>query len=149
MLREARHDDILRMVELGRQFFAEAGLTDFMEYDEESAAGTFFGLIDNPDGAVFVMEVDGQVVGGVGAILAPHYFNLQHKSGQELFWYVDPQHRGGRESLQMLKTVQSWAKDRGAETLVLARMKTSPSAVGVLYERMGFGQMETYHMGRI
>jgi len=149
MLRPATLEDIPRIIELGQAFFCEAGLELFMSYCPESSAKTFAGMIESENAAIFLLTSGGEVVGGAGGILAPHYFNASHRTGQELFWYVDPAHRGRRESLRLLDALEAWAIGEGATTFVLASMQTSSPAVARLYQARGYHQLETYYMGRL
>lgn len=137
------------MVDLGRLFFLETDLPKIMDYDEASAAGTFQQLIEMENAAVFLLEVDGQVVGGIAGLVAPHYFNLDHLSGQELFWYVAPAHRKGREALLLIKTLEQWAIEIGASAFMLAAMGSSREAVGHYYRRKGYLELETYFARRL
>ena len=46
MIRTARHEDLPRLVEMGRAFLAETALADFTEIDDDSFSRTLTGMID-------------------------------------------------------------------------------------------------------
>jgi len=148
MVRRATPADLPVMLELGAGFFAETILGEFMEYDRDSTAATFAAMLGNPDAAVFLIECDGEVVGGAGAVCAPHYFNHKVLTCQELFWYVTPTHRGNGDSARLIVHLERFAASRGAQLVALACMSTSPASVAKFYESRGYHATETYYMGR-
>lgn len=112
MIRKATYEDIPTMVELGKKFFEETKMGEFTTYDPLSAATTFKAMIDGDGAVIFLLEVGGEIVGGISAVLSVHYFNFDSITGQELFWFVDKEYRGTREALKLFITLENWVKEK-------------------------------------
>lgn len=137
MIRDATHDDIPALLAMGERFARVAGLDQIAEYDPESMAKTFRFLIDNPDGILVIG--DG---GAAGGLVHAAYWNVTHRTGQEMFWWVDPERRGalGRALFEALEAA---ARDRGAGSWTMIALDASqPERVAAIYERRGYRPLE-------
>lgn len=141
-------DDIPVMVELGMEFFNFTELSKITEYDPESAAQTFKAMIENEMSMILLIDIDGKVVGGAGAVLAPFYFNLNHLTGQEFFWFVSEQYRGSRESIRLFNALEDWAKEKGARSFFMIALRCNYDAVKRVYELKGYLENETNFVRR-
>jgi GNAT superfamily N-acetyltransferase len=130
------------MAAMGRKFYEASGYVDITEYSEESFITS---LVNAPDSVFLVVEKDG-LVGMAGALVYPFYFNLKHRTAQEMFWWVDPEHRGvGGELFDaLLREV----KKLGAESLTMIALERF-SWVGSYYEKRGFRPTERSFIKRI
>lgn len=147
MIREAEVRDIPEMVEMGRRFFAASGYADITELDPESLEATFKSLLENPDAVVLVVEKS-KLVGMAAALIYPFYFNLKHRTSQEMFWWVDQEHRGS--GLKLFDDLISGVKAKGAESLsMIALDALDPEKVGAIYERRGFRASERLFIRRL
>ena len=145
MIRLATADDMDALLEMGRNFVA-ATVEDSMGFDAESLKGTMLALIDSDDGALFVAEGDG-LIGMIGGILYPAYFNKGQKTGQELFWWVEPQSRGGKDAVQLMRALMQWAQEAGAGTFSMLSIEPLRiDSVERLYLRNGFKPLERTYM---
>lgn len=120
---------------MGRAFFAESGYAE-MEFDSDTTVNTLRNLIDNDDGALLVADV-GRVIGMAGALAYPFYFNSKHKTGQELFWWMEPEFRGGVHGVRLLFELEKWAKSVGCKSFTMIALSTLPRA-GDIYTRSGY-----------
>jgi GNAT superfamily N-acetyltransferase len=126
-VREANHYDIPGLVEIGARFHAR-GLVP-VPFCRQSVAFTLGNLIDNEDSVVLI---DGDAV--AGALLHPAWFNHDHLTGQELFWWAE--NGNGR---QLFAALEKWARDRGADSFAMIALENlRPDAVGALYKRKGY-----------
>lgn len=148
MIREAVIEDIPVMVKLGKEFFDFTELGRITEYDADSAAKTFKALIENEMATILLIEIDGKVVGGAGAVLSPFYFNLNHITGQEFFWFVSEKYRGTKESLKLFNALEGWAKDQGANSFFMIALKCN-DGIKKLYEHKGYYEQETHFARRV
>lgn len=129
---------------MGAQFAAVSGTP--IAYDAASAEATLRRLIDMPEGCLLVADA-GEVIGMTGAMVHAHYFNASHRTGQELFWWIDPEHRGSKIGLEMFLALESWARSQGAQTFVMGALHAqSPEKVGQFYERNGYAPLEHTYM---
>lgn len=60
---------------------------------------------------------------------------------KETVWYVAPQARG-RSAIQMLKTYEAWARDRGCTAIGMASL--AGNDVSRIYKRCGYTPAETH-----
>lgn len=148
-IREATVEDIPRLIELGREFFDMTELGKVTEYDPQSAGRCFMGLIESASSVVLVIEKEGTIIGGAGATIYPFYFNLGHKVAQEFFWFISEEHRGGAISIRLFNMLEAWAKEHGAETMVMIALGCNFTSVSEFYRRRGYFQQETNFMRRL
>lgn len=89
---------------------------------------------------VLVAEApDGALVGMIGALVSEHPYSGE-RVASELFWWVEPAHRGhGRD---LMKAAEAWARDQGAARF---QMVAPNARVGRLYERFGYTAVETLY----
>jgi GNAT superfamily N-acetyltransferase len=142
MIRPATLDDVATIAALGELFHAEAGWADICEYSIEDTEKTLTYLVNDDNGILFVAEADGEIVGMAGGLAHPIYFNLAHKSGQELFWWVKPGLRGGI-GRGLLDAMEAEAKAIGCTSwAMIALDKVQPELTGRLYRRRGYRASE-------
>jgi len=142
-IRLARLDDISSLIEMGRHFHAA-----YIEhersicFDAEHVRALLVRLITEPAGLVMVAVVDRLPIGMFvamchGGITSP---SLQ---ATELAWWVEPEHRGSRLSMEMLQRYEAWAIEKGCALATLACIQPfKGDMVRRLYERMGFRGIE-------
>lgn len=141
IIRKAVHDDIETIARLGHRFYDEAEWADVAEWDHGSIVATLTHLLEDEKGILLVCETD-RIIGMAGGLVHPLYFNLHHLTGQELFWWVDPEFRGLIGS-RLFDAMEAQAKEKGAQSwamIALARVK--PEAVGRFYRRRGYRASE-------
>ena len=133
---------------MGRQFFAESGFDAESSFDPESFTVTLEHLVSSEDGALFVADAGGQLIGMAGALAYPHYFNVASKAAQELFWWVEPARRGGTAGVRLLQGLEAWAKGVGCATLTMICLPIDSPAERV-YQRVGYRASERSYIKRI
>lgn len=141
MIREAKEQDIPRIVEMGSRSLAEGPYRDQIS-DNPEETGKFALQVMN-QGKVLVAEQDSKLIGLLAFILFPHYFSGELTAG-EVMWYVEPEYRqaasfGKSIALDLLDKAEGMARAEGAKRMQL----TAPTdAVGILYKRRGYKQIE-------
>ena len=147
-IRFALNADIPDLVYWGEKFWE---LTWFrqklqQEYDGQSVDILLQGLINHDTGFVLVVEDEEKKVRGFALIvISPFVFNLNLKIAGELAWYVDPDYRGHRAGLDLLKKAELIARSRGCRYLTMISMNHSMN-VGPLYEKAGYSPAETTYI---
>lgn len=149
MSRKATKDDIPACVGMGLEFFNESGFEAETHFDAVSMRQTLLRLIDNEDGALFVEEVGGELVGMAGAVAYPHYFNARSKAAQELFWWVRPDMRGRPFGMRLLCRLEEWALSRGCSTLTMICLPALDSPAERVYQRTGYRACERSYIKRL
>lgn len=141
MIRPATVADIPRIVEMGRQFIADTSYRGGIADNPDRLARTAARLIEGDDSALFVADTGAAVVGMIGVYTYTHPYS-DELFATELFWWMDPEHRGA--GLRLLKHAEAWARWRGATALQVVAPRSN-DRLGVLYERLGFTRVETHY----
>ena len=144
MIRTASEIDLPALLEMGARFFAASGYGGITSFDRGTFRSTLNSLMR--DGVLLVAAKHFGIVGMAGAVVYPFYFNAGHTTAQEMFWWVDEEHRGIGSKLfdAMVQAV----KDRGAKSLsMIALDALQPEKVGAFYERKGFRPSERSFIG--
>lgn len=140
MIREATPADLPDLIRMGKAFHAVTGVADLIPMDVETLGRTFLQLMGGESSTILVKD-DAGIVGAVGALLHPHYFNNAHITGQELFWWVDPEHRGA--GVELLDALEDWARSMGARTFgMIALEAIDGGRAGSIYKRRGYRPVE-------
>lgn len=137
MIRNATHDDIPRMVELGQQMHAESPNFRGMRFDADKLADAMRCAIDSPAGFARLAERDGMVIGGLVAMAVPHYFSSDSVAC-DLALFVAPEHRGGMAAARLVAAYRDWGRALGVAKVQLGVMTgVAPEAVEGLCIRLG------------
>lgn len=144
-VRKATTADIPRICELGAAFWATTKQGESASYDSDAVAAMAQHMIDDVNGAVFVAETEeGEVVGGCAGLVYPVWMAPGHLTGQEMFWYVDPDHRRSRAGQLMFDALESWARDerKTHSFTMIALAGLHEKRVGQMYESKGYFSAE-------
>lgn len=148
MIRRATPGDVCAIAALGAGFHDLAGWSDVAGYSAADCEASLRWMIDSADAVLLVAECDGDVVGMAGGIAAPLYFNFAHKHGQELFFFIAPEHRGFGGAL--LDALEAEARVIGcASWQMIALDRVNPEATGRLYQRRGYRASEHSFIKRL
>jgi GNAT superfamily N-acetyltransferase len=145
VIRPAVEADLPRLLEMGRRFFDASGYSDITEYDPASTEASLRMLMEV--GVLLVAERD-EVIGCAGALVYPFYFNSGHLTGQELFWWVEPEHRG--VGMDLYHALEQAVKDKGAQSFsMIALDKLNPERVGEMYRKVGYRPSDHSYIKRL
>lgn len=149
-IRHANDGDLFSIVDMGQDFFNESGLQDVASWDAPSFEKTARALIDGDvPGCLLVAEHDRELVGMTGCIMFPLYCNLSLNLAQEVFWWVDPEHRKGLGG-SLLDELESEAKRKGANVFMSAQIAGQrDEAFARIYQRRGYRPSENLYMKRL
>lgn len=138
--------DLARLIELATAFWRESIYGRLFPmapaYALESLVRTALTA-----GVVFVAEVDGRVVGMLGAV--PVTLPLTGEIiVEELAWYVEPAYRSGRTGPLLLTALEDWTYKKGAVVLKMVAPADKPE-VAKYYRRHGYTEVEVAYMKRL
>lgn len=143
MIRDTTTEDNDELLRMCKSFFSRTGYARLVDFDKDSMIKTLEHL-RNDDNGVLLIATDGdKTIGMIGALLYPFYFNHSHTTGQEMFWWVDPEHRKSGAGIELLKAVEAEARQRGAQSFsMIALDSMTPEQVGNIYMKQGYQKSE-------
>jgi hypothetical protein len=125
---------------LGKAFADAAGATSF---DESSFLKFVLNLYSGKKGKLFVIETDNTVVGGLGVIAYPCFYNNNVLRVQECFWWIDPEHRNFNNSINLFNKIEEWAKEIKANQIIVSSTSTlNPEKLEKFYSKKGFKKID-------
>jgi GNAT superfamily N-acetyltransferase len=142
MIRNATHDDIPRLVELGGLMHAESPRFRGFPYLPERCAASLGNIVNHPQGFAAVAEFQDEIVGGMVAIAVPHYAcDLLQASDFALF--IAPDARGGAIAARLVRAYRKWAEAIGAEPSIGVSTGVHPERTEQLLAALGAEQTAT------
>ncbi len=137
--REATADDLPRVVAMFAEFVATSQYRHYVGNDPRHSAAMIQTLIDDPDRALFVVDdAEVGVIGMLGLLIFTQPFSGE-RVASELFWWLDPAHRG--HGGWLLKRGESWARAHGAIRMSMMAPVDKPR-VAETYEKLGYAEVE-------
>jgi len=130
MIRLAKEDDLDRLVQMGLRFRGESSYRTKISANPEKMRETAKILVDKQ--SVLISEH-----GMLGFVIYDHFLSGEKTAG-EVFWWVDPDHRG--EGVRLLRQMERQARQVGAKNL---QMIAPTERVGQFYERLGYEYVES------
>jgi hypothetical protein len=138
MIRPATLKDIPALLEMGRKFADEAGVTARIGWEDDSVADLLETLILSDDGIVLVSER-----GMIGGYVSAHPFNRAMRMFVELFWRAED-----GNGLALLAEAEKQAVERGAARSVMVAMD-GMDRTRRLYSRLGYAPCEAQFIKEI
>jgi N-acetylglutamate synthase-like GNAT family acetyltransferase len=133
-------DEIQTICVGGKAFADAAGATSF---DKTSFIKFVHSLYANKKGKLFVIETDNTVVGGLGVIAYPCFYNNNVLRVQECFWWIDPEHRNFNNSINLFNKIEEWAKEINAHQIMVSSTSTlNPEKLEKFYVKKGFTKVD-------
>ena len=100
-------------------------------------------------GAIFLLESDGNVAGGIGGVCYPDPLTGS-KIAVELFWFVKPEFRRGSWPIKLLKEFEVWARMCYCSHVSMIHMQCSmPAEIAFIYQRLGYELFETIYRKKL
>lgn len=133
MIRKAIVDDIFLIVGMAYKFYQETAFKG-LKFDFFKVANSLSMMVDSPDHLLLMYEHEGRVVGTLIASAIETTFSTD-KVTVELMWWVDPEHRGNKEGLELLETYEQWAQETGCKLITMACFD---DRIGEFYTKRGY-----------
>lgn len=112
MIRTMKREDVPQCIELGRRQHAESKL-NYLNLDMEKIKYGFLSAVDHPTRRVFVIDIDGKIVGLAGVSLEHYEYNYDYYV-MDHFYYILPEHRKGLLAFKLFKAVHRWGVENRA-----------------------------------
>lgn len=115
---------------MGAKFHALADLP--VAFDAPTFAGVLGETIRN---RTVLVLADKEPVGMIGMVVHPFYYNANFLNAAEIFWWIEPDHRG--RGGKMIDALERRSRELGVFAQHLSCLETMKE-VGMLYERKGY-----------
>ena len=137
-IREGTADDLPRIVAMFADFVSSTQYAQYVGNDPKYSADMMRRMMESPDCAIFVVDSDDGVIGMLGVMVFIQPFSGE-KIASELFWWLDPKHRG--HGVWLLRRGESWARSQSAKRMSMMAPIDKPR-VGEIYEAVGYREVE-------
>jgi len=139
MIRAAKHTDIDAIINMAEVFWMHTVYDD--PFCQETVEGMAESCIDNDFAAV--LEIDGKTEGFACAIKGPLLANNDVQVGIEVAWWVNEEHRGGRNGIKLLMFMEDLARQAGVKHWNMVYMVSSmPDQIEKMYQKLGYRKTE-------
>lgn len=136
MIRAATLEDVPALVAMGGEFLATTPYRDRLADVPDARAATMVSLIEQEQSTVFVVDKGDGPVGMLGMLLYRQPLSGEAIAG-EVFWWVDPEHRGA--GLALWRAGETWARAMGARKI---QMIAPTEDVEQIYAARGYAPLE-------
>lgn len=136
MIRQATAADIDSIVNMSRKFYATTDDAAHVPFCEETVRNLSAMLADSH--IMLVAENEGEIVGMLGAYVAPGMFNASVSGAHEVVWYVEEIARDLGVGRKLLQAADKERKARGCWKFEKATLATSPKFADDILIRAGF-----------
>ena len=147
MIREAREDDLRRLMEMSERYYPKTYYANVVPFDADSIAVLHMALMEN--GILLVAEIGDEVVGMCGFILSPFIFEPMVTGAYGVYWWVEPEYEGMGIGKEFLSAIDPLAKARGASYIHVGCMADSPIKAASLLIKSGYDHTEMSFTKRI
>lgn len=141
MIRPATLDDVPGIVDMSRKFYATTSYAEWAEFNPDTVADLATNLTENH--VMLVADLGGRLAGMVGLFVAPFMFNADKTGAYEVVWWVDPVAQGEGVGKALLAAIEPACRAKGADSIQMVHLKSSPPQAAAIYERMGYGHTES------
>ena len=141
MIREATHEDVPQLIELGAAMHKESNYAPLI-YNAKRATNFVHWLIDQEDGLVLVGERDNEVIGFIAAFAGVTWFGdgLQ-KTVSDMGLYVRPENRRGATAILLVQGYIDWGRRQGyAQIRAGTNAGAAGQAANAIYEHLGLAR---------
>ena len=140
--RLAMWGDLPDIAELVRMHYDSTGFVADVEYDEATVQFSLNAMAVNPDCILFVAVHEERCIGVLALQIATTFFS-KDRAARELFLYIRPEFRGQHAGVTMIQMGESWAKAKGAVSMIIGDHPLSPAHVAETYIRYGYRKAQS------
>lgn len=140
-IRHADRTDFAEILECARAFWNSLPQSKTVAFCSRSSIATLNDMLAQE--MLFVAEEDMVVVGTLGGVVGPMFMNAGKLQGSEVFFWVDPEHRGSGAGRGLIRAAEHAAKIRGAVYWNMVTLEgVGTEAVASMYLRDGYTATE-------
>ena len=141
---DATVDDMPELLRMGREFYETTYYAGIAPFDNDTVANLMSIIIDT--GVLKLAVVDGECCGMIGLVMFPFAFNAKVNSAHEIFWYTSPDARSLGIAKALMNAAEQECLLKGAVSIQMGTLATSPPQAAKLYESLGYKLEETSYV---
>lgn len=139
-IRPATHDDLDQLIAISAAMHDESPRYSKLTFAAAKLRTLYGSLIHSPDGLLLVADRDGEIIGGLAALVAPHWSAVE-RVATDFGLFVLPAHRGGMTAVRLAKAYIAWAQDQDAQIIQLGiSTGVATEETAELYRAIGLKQ---------
>ncbi len=143
MIRPAVLNDLLRLQVMGAKFFEATGFDKWFRWNPATFAKAIVHFIESETAVVLVGDGPNGVVAMAAALAYPCWMDEDSLTAQELFWWVEPEFRGGPFGNALHRGLEDWARGKDCSTMEMGAIETlRPDVLAAAYARKGYEPKE-------
>lgn len=141
-----RHD-AMKLLAGARMFSYEAKLPG--RFNADNFISTIVSLFDSGNLFCFAISEGGEFNGAIGGIVHPD-LTSGDKVAMEVFWFMKPEVRSGRDALRLFDSYEQEAKARGCRRVMMVTIcGLNDDRISELYKRRGYTEFERHFIKEI
>jgi GNAT superfamily N-acetyltransferase len=141
---DATVDDMPSMLKMGREFYETTYYAGIAPFDEDTVANLLNIILET--GVLKLAMIDGEYCGMIGLVMFPFAFNAKVNSAHEVFWYISPDARSLGIAKALMQSAEQECLLKGAVSIQMGTLATSPPQAARLYESLGYKLEETSYV---
>ncbi len=143
MIRPAVAGDLPRLQIMGAKFFDATGFDRWFRWNPRTFAKAVTNFMASESAVVLVCDGPHGAVAMAAALAYPNWFDEDSLTAQELFWWVEPDHRGGPLGAALHRGLEDWARNKGSYTMEMGAIESlRPDVLAAAYARKGYEPKE-------
>ena len=150
-IRAATADDVPIIVDMALHFQDTTAYAHHLRATPSMMVRVVEQILTREDAGLWLADNGGDVCGMLAAALYVQPFSGE-SIGAEIVWWMNPDARGGRTAIRLLREAERWAKDRGATTFQMMAPVGKTGTIlelGRLYEALHYEPIETHYQRRL
>jgi GNAT superfamily N-acetyltransferase len=133
-------------MDMARKFYETTPYHGVVDYDDSKMSDVIISLLENPTERIAILAIDdktGEPVGMLCGQVGETLFNRK-RVASELAWWIDPDHRSSRVSIELINAFEYWAKHKArCEYVQLATVETDQvERISKFYNRKNYNIYE-------
>ena len=136
-------EELPQCLPLARQFWSESNQRTTL--DEARTVATWTTILTNKVGVLLALFHEEAIIGMLGGMVNRGFYDGA-LIAQELFWFIDPDHRGGTGALRLIRAFERWAESQAVSAIYLAHYAhLQGEKLAKVYRRIGYTERETHY----
>ena len=148
----ATWEDYNDIVDMSIKFYNSSNYKDIIPLENSKVAEVVMSFLNEPQNKTVILAKDkeGNNIGMIAGIATEMLFNYGKIAAEQL-WWMEPEYRGSRISLELLESFHYWAKDvMKCDFVQMASLNDDiGSKVNKFYKRKGYSFTESAFIRKV